>query len=151
MQNQKANRHRGIRAFAFRHDRAWHAHRCQRILLIHTTTSQVCFSTLFNMLFPSSSKEWNFLKEQNNLDICRDEFWDLYKNCFHQRVLEGNLRICLYGPKPAAPKLKNKKKQRRNQHWPKQFLLLIFFDMLVLFLAMFNHNEKLVREKEMLC
>ncbi|VVB03194.1 unnamed protein product [Arabis nemorensis] len=46
----------------------------------------------------------------------RDEFWDLYKNCFHQRVLEGNLRICLYGPKPATPKLKNKKKQRRNQH-----------------------------------
>ncbi|KAF8077359.1 hypothetical protein N665_1043s0004 [Sinapis alba] len=46
----------------------------------------------------------------------RDEFWDLYKTCFHQRVLEGSLRICLYGPKPAAPKLKNNKKQRQNQH-----------------------------------
>ncbi|KAH0882171.1 hypothetical protein HID58_058267 [Brassica napus] len=45
----------------------------------------------------------------------RDEFWDLYKTCFHQRVLEGNLRICLYGPMPAAPKLKNNKKQRQNQ------------------------------------
>ncbi|KAG7570273.1 Protein Cms1 [Arabidopsis thaliana x Arabidopsis arenosa] len=39
----------------------------------------------------------------------RDEFWDLYKNCFHQRVLEGRLRICMYGPKP-APNLKKKKK-----------------------------------------
>ncbi|KAF3580104.1 hypothetical protein DY000_02028604 [Brassica cretica] len=45
----------------------------------------------------------------------RDEFWDLYKTCFHQRVLEGNLRICLYGPMPAAPKLKNNNKQRQNQ------------------------------------
>ncbi|KAG2290278.1 hypothetical protein Bca4012_028671 [Brassica carinata] len=45
----------------------------------------------------------------------RDEFWDLYKTCFHQRVLEGSLRICLYGPMPAAPKLKNNKKQRQNQ------------------------------------
>ncbi|KAL1191145.1 hypothetical protein V5N11_014211 [Cardamine amara subsp. amara] len=41
----------------------------------------------------------------------RDELWDLYKNCFHQRVLEGRLRICLYGPKPPAPKLKKKKKK----------------------------------------
>ncbi|KAJ0258422.1 U3 containing 90S pre-ribosomal complex subunit [Hirschfeldia incana] len=46
----------------------------------------------------------------------RDEFWDLYKTCFHQRVLEGSLRICLYGPKQAAPKLKNNKKQRQTQH-----------------------------------
>ncbi|ESQ53039.1 hypothetical protein EUTSA_v10017033mg [Eutrema salsugineum] len=46
----------------------------------------------------------------------RDEFWDLYKNCFHQKVLEGSLRICLYGPKPSAPKVKNNKKQRQNQH-----------------------------------
>ncbi|CAG7873843.1 unnamed protein product [Brassica rapa] len=45
----------------------------------------------------------------------RDEFWDLYKTCFHQRVLEGSLRICLYGPMPAAPKLRNNKKQRQNQ------------------------------------
>ncbi|KAL0862096.1 hypothetical protein Bca101_041214 [Brassica carinata] len=44
----------------------------------------------------------------------RDEFWDLYKTCFHQRVLEGSLRICLYGPMPPAPKLKNSKKQRQN-------------------------------------
>ncbi|CAF2123793.1 unnamed protein product [Brassica napus] len=45
------------------------------------------------------------------------EFWDLYKNCFHQRVLEGSLRICLYRPKPPpAPKLKNNNKHRRNQH-----------------------------------
>ncbi|KAJ4892216.1 Uncharacterized protein Rs2_31964 [Raphanus sativus] len=46
----------------------------------------------------------------------RDEFWDLYKTCFHRRVLEGSLRICLYGPKPSAPKLKNNKKQRQNEH-----------------------------------
>ncbi|CAH2058256.1 unnamed protein product [Thlaspi arvense] len=42
----------------------------------------------------------------------RDEFWDLYKNCFHRRVLDGSLRICLYGPKAPAPKLKKTKKQR---------------------------------------
>ncbi|KFK37152.1 hypothetical protein AALP_AA4G220000 [Arabis alpina] len=44
----------------------------------------------------------------------RDEFWDLYTKCFHKRVLEGSLRICLYGPKPSASKLKkNKKKQTK--------------------------------------
>ncbi|KAK8556280.1 hypothetical protein V6N13_064329 [Hibiscus sabdariffa] len=30
----------------------------------------------------------------------RDEFWDLYKNYFHQQVVQCNLRICLYGPIP---------------------------------------------------
>ncbi|WZY82288.1 hypothetical protein YC2023_028672 [Brassica napus] len=52
-----------------------------------------------------------------SLELLRHEFWDLYKNCFHQRVLEGSLRICLYRPKPPpAPKLKNNNKHRRNQH-----------------------------------
>lgn len=32
----------------------------------------------------------------------RDEFWDLYKSYLHQRLVQGNLRICLYGPIPAA-------------------------------------------------
>ncbi|OIT38223.1 PREDICTED: protein CMSS1 [Nicotiana attenuata] len=36
----------------------------------------------------------------------RDEFWDLYRNYFHQRVLEGALRICLYGEIPANIKRK---------------------------------------------
>lgn len=26
-----------------------------------------------------------------------DEFWDLYKSHFHHRIVEGDLRICLYG------------------------------------------------------
>ncbi|XP_058000017.1 uncharacterized protein LOC110642062 [Hevea brasiliensis] len=30
----------------------------------------------------------------------RDEFWDLYKNYFHQRLLRGDLRMCLLGPLP---------------------------------------------------
>ncbi|KMT11010.1 hypothetical protein BVRB_5g112300 [Beta vulgaris subsp. vulgaris] len=30
----------------------------------------------------------------------RDEFWDLYKTYFHQRLLQGSLRVCLYGPVP---------------------------------------------------
>ncbi|KAK6790226.1 hypothetical protein RDI58_014026 [Solanum bulbocastanum] len=30
----------------------------------------------------------------------RDELWDLYRNYFHQRVLEGALRICLYDEIP---------------------------------------------------
>ncbi|XP_047317270.1 uncharacterized protein C3orf26 homolog [Impatiens glandulifera] len=28
----------------------------------------------------------------------RDEFWDLYKSCFHQRFLQNDIRICLYDP-----------------------------------------------------
>ncbi|KAH9627276.1 hypothetical protein KSS87_006234 [Heliosperma pusillum] len=28
----------------------------------------------------------------------RDEFWDLYKCYFHERILQGDLRVCLYGP-----------------------------------------------------
>lgn len=32
----------------------------------------------------------------------RDEFWDLYKDFFHQRLLQGHLRICLLGPIPSA-------------------------------------------------
>ncbi|PNT04986.1 hypothetical protein POPTR_014G150100v4 [Populus trichocarpa] len=32
----------------------------------------------------------------------RDEFWDLYKDFFHQRLLQGHLRICLFGPIPSA-------------------------------------------------
>ncbi|XP_006367583.1 protein CMSS1-like [Solanum tuberosum] len=40
----------------------------------------------------------------------RDEFWDLYRNYFHQRVLEGALRICLYDEIPV-----NIKKEKSNQ------------------------------------
>lgn len=67
------------------------------------------FSTLEQAVPSSSTNEWIFLIIVL-FDICRDEFWDLYKNCFHQRVLEGRLRICMYGPKP-APNLKKKKKE----------------------------------------
>ncbi|XP_027156849.1 protein CMSS1-like [Coffea eugenioides] len=31
----------------------------------------------------------------------REEFWDLYKSYIHPRLLEGDLRICLYGQIPA--------------------------------------------------
>uniref|UniRef100_A0A803MGM7 Uncharacterized protein n=1 Tax=Chenopodium quinoa TaxID=63459 RepID=A0A803MGM7_CHEQI len=34
------------------------------------------------------------------LQQVRDEFWDLYKSYFHQRLLQGSLRVCLYGPIP---------------------------------------------------
>lgn len=42
--------------------------------------------------------------------ICfyRDEFWELYTTHFHQRLLDGSLRICLYGPIDAN-KFKRKK------------------------------------------
>ncbi|KAJ8540121.1 hypothetical protein K7X08_026510 [Anisodus acutangulus] len=40
----------------------------------------------------------------------RDEFWDLYRNYFHQRVMEGALRICLYGDLPANIKRKKNDK-----------------------------------------
>ncbi|KAK1390767.1 hypothetical protein POM88_018945 [Heracleum sosnowskyi] len=35
-----------------------------------------------------------------SLPQIRDEFWELYKCYFHQKVVEGDLRICLYGPIP---------------------------------------------------
>ncbi|OMP07485.1 hypothetical protein COLO4_07298 [Corchorus olitorius] len=44
----------------------------------------------------------------------RDEFWDLYKNYFHQRVVQGDLRICLYGPIPDGNEFKGKKSELRN-------------------------------------
>ncbi|PWA41518.1 P-loop containing nucleoside triphosphate hydrolase, Protein Cms1 [Artemisia annua] len=38
----------------------------------------------------------------------RDEFWELYTTHFHQRLLDGSLRVCLYGPVDAN-KFKRKK------------------------------------------
>ncbi|XP_062150106.1 protein CMS1 [Alnus glutinosa] len=40
----------------------------------------------------------------------RDEFWDLYKNYFHQRLLQGDMRICLYGPLTSGTKSSGKKR-----------------------------------------
>jgi hypothetical protein len=28
----------------------------------------------------------------------RDEFWDLYKTCFHQLLVNNNIRLCFYAP-----------------------------------------------------
>ncbi|KAI6699231.1 hypothetical protein NL676_019350 [Syzygium grande] len=38
----------------------------------------------------------------------RDEFWDLYKNYFHERVVKGNLQICLFGPINIKNEIKGK-------------------------------------------
>ncbi|KAL9268838.1 CMSS1-like protein [Drosera capensis] len=32
----------------------------------------------------------------------RDEFWDLYKTYLHQRLVQGDMRICLCGPIPVV-------------------------------------------------
>ncbi|XP_050373793.1 protein CMS1 [Argentina anserina] len=40
----------------------------------------------------------------------RDEFWDLYKTYFHQR-LQGSLRLSLYGPLVSDNEFKGKKKR----------------------------------------
>ncbi|XP_038710009.1 uncharacterized protein C3orf26 homolog isoform X2 [Tripterygium wilfordii] len=45
----------------------------------------------------------------------RDEFWDLYKNYFHQRLLQGDLRICLFGPTTSDGKFKCKRKTVRGE------------------------------------
>lgn len=46
------------------------------------------------------------------IDLCgRDEFWDLYKNYFHQRLLQGSLRLSLYGPLMSDNEFKGKKKK----------------------------------------
>ncbi|KAG6582088.1 Protein CMSS1, partial [Cucurbita argyrosperma subsp. sororia] len=44
-----------------------------------------------------------------SLPQVRDEFWDLYKSYLHQRVVEGGLRICLFGP--LQPSRKRRKKE----------------------------------------
>ncbi|KAK9288880.1 hypothetical protein L1049_017346 [Liquidambar formosana] len=41
----------------------------------------------------------------------RDEFWDLYKSFFHQRVVRGDLRICLYGAVPVDAEIKKIEKR----------------------------------------
>lgn len=38
----------------------------------------------------------------------RDEFWDLYKSYFRERLLQGDLRVCLYGASPVRAQLKEK-------------------------------------------
>lgn len=43
------------------------------------------------------------------LQQVRDEFWDLYKSYFHQRLLQGSLRVCLYGPIPIESAQSEKK------------------------------------------
>lgn len=42
----------------------------------------------------------------------RDEFWDLYRTYFHQRLLHGDLKLCLFGPIPAGNVLKGKKRKK---------------------------------------
>ncbi|MED6130893.1 hypothetical protein PIB30_004753 [Stylosanthes scabra] len=38
----------------------------------------------------------------------RDEFWDLFKNYFYQGMMQGQLRICIYGPLQSSVRLKGK-------------------------------------------
>ncbi|KAK3038356.1 hypothetical protein RJ639_031452 [Escallonia herrerae] len=50
----------------------------------------------------------SFLKNHINIASgtpSRDEFWALYKSYFHQRLVEGDVRICLYGPVTVTPEL----------------------------------------------
>ncbi|PIN12233.1 putative DEAD-box-containing helicase [Handroanthus impetiginosus] len=39
----------------------------------------------------------------------REEFWDLYRSYFHQSLLKGDLRLCLYGPIPTNSEVKKRK------------------------------------------
>ncbi|WCJ41490.1 Protein CMSS1 [Euphorbia peplus] len=41
-----------------------------------------------------------------------DEFLDLYKNYFHPRILEGHLRVCLFGPLPDGKSMLRGKKRK---------------------------------------
>lgn len=45
----------------------------------------------------------------------RDEFWDLYKNYFHPRLLQGDLRICPYGPIANTKVVEGKRKGATNE------------------------------------
>lgn len=40
----------------------------------------------------------------------RDEFWDLYKTYFHHRLLQGDLRMSLYGPIPNGNEFKGRRR-----------------------------------------
>ncbi|KAF2610870.1 hypothetical protein F2Q70_00008769 [Brassica cretica] len=79
-----------LRAFTFSYDCARNFHRCQGIFIIHTAPpSQVWFTTLQQVPFIIIKLHYYFTvlkKKEMMLNFCRDEFWDLYKNCFHQRV-----------------------------------------------------------------
>ncbi|KAK3034162.1 hypothetical protein RJ639_034658, partial [Escallonia herrerae] len=44
-----------------------------------------------------------------SLPQVRDEFWTLYKSYFHQHLVEGDVRICLYGPVTVPPEVKREK------------------------------------------
>uniref|UniRef100_A0A2P2KJE4 Protein CMSS1 n=2 Tax=Rhizophora mucronata TaxID=61149 RepID=A0A2P2KJE4_RHIMU len=41
----------------------------------------------------------------------RNEFWDLYNNYFHQRLVQGDLRICLFGLLPKGNESRSKRKR----------------------------------------
>ncbi|KAL5196265.1 Protein CMS1 [Glycine soja] len=47
----------------------------------------------------------------------RDEFWDLFKNYFYQPMLQGHLRICLYGYQVSV-RLKAKHKHKQGHTIP---------------------------------
>lgn len=56
-----------------------------------------------------------FINYNSLIDIIllgRDEFWDLYKNYFHQRLVQGDLRILLFGPMPNSNMLRGKRRKR---------------------------------------
>lgn len=44
----------------------------------------------------------------------RNEFWDLHKSYFHQRLIQGDVRICLYGHLQVEPRVTDTKKKRLN-------------------------------------
>ncbi|XP_071707209.1 uncharacterized protein [Rutidosis leptorrhynchoides] len=50
-----------------------------------------------------------------NIPQIRDEFWDLYTTHFHQRLLDGSLRICLYSPIDASRFKRKKAKTGVNE------------------------------------
>lgn len=43
-----------------------------------------------------------------SLPQIRDEFWDLYRSYFHNPLVQGNIRVCLYGPIQVSSHLKRK-------------------------------------------
>ncbi|XP_015887049.3 protein CMS1 [Ziziphus jujuba] len=50
-----------------------------------------------------------------SLPQVKDEFWDLYKNYFHQRLLQGSLRLCLFGQLPNGTEFKGKKRRKPDE------------------------------------
>lgn len=81
------------------------------------TLPQVRFALLRKQFNLVVSLLWFCINLLTLLLTGRDEFWDLFKNYFYQPMLQGHLRICLYGYQVSV-RLKAKHKHKQGHTIP---------------------------------